>query len=67
MKDGMDNNVFVKVDIIELKMLAEHVMQILIIMDKIVFVIMDFMETQINVTNAIKLVENVQDQVHHNV
>ena len=62
MKDGMVKNVFVGQDSIQLKVSVEHVTQIPIIMEGIVSVIMDILETLINVINAMKLVENVLDQ-----
>jgi len=63
MKDGMDLNVFVELDIIKLKESADNVIHILTIMVVIVSVVMDISEMASNAKSVIKVVNNVRESI----
>ena len=59
-RSGMDFNVFVNYNIIEFKENVNLVILINIMMEIIVYAIMDSLKILTNVKNVIKVVENVQ-------
>ena len=59
-RSGMDFNVFVNYNIIEFKESVNLVILINIMMESIVYVIMDSLKILTNVKNVMKVVENVQ-------
>ncbi len=63
---GMEPIAFVKIISLMLMVFAEIAILILIIMDRIASVMLDFMEIEINALNVIKLVENVLEIFQHN-